>query len=486
MATLLVVDDDPNIQAIFQRVFADSDISLTTAGTMAEAVHAFHAVQPDVVIIDILLPDGSGLKAAAAIHGVDARIPLIFITADDTSGTAIEAMKSGAFDYLLKPLDFTHVRDLVNRAVDIRRMMQVPVSLNEEMAPQEQSDALVGRCAAMREVYKAIGRVAPQDVTVLIHGESGTGKELIARAIYQHGPRAKERFLAVNCAAIPETLLESELFGHEKGAFTGADSRRIGKFEQCSRGTLFLDEIGDMSPLVQSKVLRVLQEQRFERVGGNETIQTDVRIVAATNRNLEAMVAEGKYRADLYYRLNGFTINLPPLRQRGDDVIVLLEYFLKRFSRGLGKTVTEISPTALELLTQYDWPGNVRELQSVLRQALLQTTGSVLLPEFLPLEIRRSTTAVAKTKTPVNESTLDRLISSRLSAGSTDLYAEALAFMEERLLTEVLKRTGGNQSQAAHILGITRGSLRNKIKQLNITIGAVVNVGARCPEPALN
>ena len=236
----------------------------------------------------------------------------------------------------------------------------------------------------MREVYKAIGRVAAQNVPVLITGESGTGKELVARAIYQHGPRAKAPFLALNCAAIPEQLLESELFGHEKGAFTGADRRRIGKFEQCHGGTLFLDEIGDMPLALQAKMLRLLQEQSFERVGGNETVRTDVRLIAATHRDLKAWSAEGKFRPDLYYRLGVFTIHLPPLRERGDDLPMLVQHYLRRFSRELGREVREVAPEALERLRNYSWPGNIRELQSVLKQALLQASGTVLLPAFLP------------------------------------------------------------------------------------------------------
>ena len=245
-------------------------------------------------------------------------------------------------------------------------------------------DAMIGRCGAMQVVYKAIGRVAAQNVTVLIRGESGTGKELVARALYQHSKRSKGPFLAVNCAAIPETLLESELFGHEKGAFTGADRKRIGKFEQCNGGTLFLDEIGDMSPPLQSKLLRILQEQRFERIGGNETIETDVRVIAATNRNMERMVQESQFRGDLYYRLNGYTISLPPLRDRGDDLLLLIDHFLAAASRDLDREVRGVAPEAMAVLRRYSWPGNVRELQSVIRQAVLDTTGPVLFPDALP------------------------------------------------------------------------------------------------------
>jgi two-component system nitrogen regulation response regulator GlnG len=332
----------------------------------------------------------------------------------------------------------------------------------------------------MLEVYKAVGRVAPQTVTVMIRGESGTGKELIARAIYQHSARRGKPFLAVNCAALPETLLESELFGHEKGSFTGADHRRIGKFEQCNGGTIFLDEVGDMAPLSQAKLLRLLQEQRFERVGGNETIKTDVRIIVATNRDLEAMIAESTFRPDLYYRLNGFTIKVPPLRERGEDLLLLIEAFLSRYSQELNKPLQRVSPEALKLLVEYQWPGNVRELQSMLRKALLNLTGPVLVPEFLPEEVRTGTGAApvpggAQAGGDGLPSDLAGLIKSRLSSGSENLYAEALEFMERYVVTRVLQSTAGNQSKAAKILGITRGSLRNKTHSLGIRIGQVVS-----------
>jgi two-component system nitrogen regulation response regulator GlnG len=321
-------------------------------------------------------------------------------------------------------------------------------------------------------VYKAIGRVADQDVTVLITGETGTGKELVARAIYQHSRRAAGPFLAINCAAIPEHLLESELFGHEKGAFTGADRSRIGKFEQCSGGTLFLDEVGDMSPLTQSKLLRVLQEQRFERLGGNEPIQTDVRLLAATNRDLEAMVARGRFRQDLFYRLGVFNIHLPPLRERGDDLVLLTQHYIRRFSRELGKEVQSVAPEAMDLLRHYAWPGNVRELQSVLKQALLQATGSILVPDFLPIALlKRGQNGL----TGSDESTpLLHFIEEQLAAGAEDLYEQSLRRMERILLSRVLQHTSGNQVQAAKILGITRGSLRNKIRELGITIARTV------------
>jgi two-component system nitrogen regulation response regulator GlnG len=361
--------------------------------------------------------------------------------------------------------------------------MSVPAVVAPDAAVDERADAIVGRCAALQEVYKAVGRVAAQDVTVLITGETGTGKELVARAVYQHSRRAAGPFLAINCAAIPETLLESELFGHEKGAFTGADRRRIGKFEQCSSGTLFLDEVADMTTLTQAKLLRLLQEQRFERLGGNETVQTDVRVLAATNRDLGAEVAAGRFRRDLFYRLSVFTIHLPPLRERGDDLPLLVQHYLRRYGRELGKEIKAVAPEALELLRRYPWPGNVRELQSVLKQALLLATGPVLLPDFLPPALRpHPAEAPAVTAGPDGAATaadsgLEHFLDERIRAGSEDLYAEALRRLERSLLTHVLRHTGGNQLQAARILGITRGSLRAKLRDLGIRIDRTVSGG---------
>jgi two-component system nitrogen regulation response regulator GlnG len=478
MSTVLIIDDDRATQHLMGHAFRENGLTVVGARTAAEGVALIAEQHPDLVLLDVMLPDISGLDAFQQIKRLDARLPVIFITAGGTSNTAIEAVKEGAYDYLLKPLDMTRVREVVNQALEMRRLMHVPVTLPGaagESDPDDVDDRMVGRSPQILDVYKAIGRVAPQDVTVLIRGESGTGKELIARAIYQHSQRSRAAFLAVNCAAIPDSLLESELFGHEKGSFTGADRQRIGKFEQCSGGTIFLDEIGDLSPLVQAKLLRLLQEQRFERVGGNTTIQTDVRIIAATHCDLESMSNEGKFRSDLYYRLNGFTITVPPLRERGDDIVLLLERFFNLYARQLGKDVNGIAPDALKLLIQYPWPGNVREMQSAVRRALLQTTGPVLTADVLPEEIRTGARRDAAADGAVHaRGLLERLIDEGLRSGSSELYAEALAAMESCLLTRVLKSTGGNQSQASRILGITRGSLRNKIHALNIQIESVV------------
>jgi two-component system nitrogen regulation response regulator GlnG len=318
----------------------------------------------------------------------------------------------------------------------------------------------------MLEVYKAIGRVAGQDVPVLITGESGTGKELVARALYQHSARALAPFLPINCAAIPDALLESELFGHEKGAFTGAERRRIGKFEQCHGGTLFLDEIGDMTLATQAKVLRLLQEQAFERVGGNETVRTDVRLITATNRDLEAWSKQGKYRPDLYYRLSVFNIYLPPLRQRGDDLPMLVHHYVRRSNRELGREVREVTAEAMERLRGYPWPGNIRELQSVLKQALLRSTGPVLIPAFLPESIGAPRTAATATPPADESESLESFIQQRLRAGSNGLYQETLRRVEQFLLPLVLQSTGGNKLQAARILGMTRLTLRMKLREL--------------------
>jgi two-component system nitrogen regulation response regulator GlnG len=484
MSRILVIDDDRSVRHLISKAFDDTDVEVMLAASAEEGLRLLSGSKPDAVLLDILLPEISGLEVFDRIRSVDTKLPVIFITSLSSSETAIKAMTLGAFDYLLKPLDLARIRDLVRQALEIRRLMSIPVELpgarakmSNGEATARRTDTLVGNSPQMQEVYKAIGRVAPQDVTVLIRGESGTGKELVARALYQHSPRVKGQFLAVNCAAIPDALLESELFGHEKGSFTGADQRRIGKFEQCSGGTLFLDEIGDMSSLVQSKVLRVLQSQQFERVGGNQTITTDVRVIAATNRDLEKMVEEGTFRSDLYYRLSGFTIQLAPLRDRPEDLVPLLENYLSVFSRELNKDVHGISPEAMDVLLNYTWPGNVRELQNVLKQTLLRSAGHVIIPDFIPDRIRVPEEDIADS--PVSESTgtdLRQFVDERLAAGSKDLYAEALEFMERYVVTRVLRVCEGNQSKAARMLGITRGCLRSKVRSLKVSIDTLVQV----------
>jgi two-component system nitrogen regulation response regulator GlnG len=481
MPGLLVVDDDRSVVPLIRSACKQVAIEVFAAETAEDGLKLLKQHHPDILLLDVMLPGITGLELFERVRRIDERVPVIFMTAGGESDTAIEAMKLGALDYLVKPLDVARIRTLVEQALEIRRLMETPVELPEINRPPAGDNELIGRSPPMLEVYKDVGRVAPQTVTVLIRGESGTGKELIARAIYQHSARRGKPFLAVNCAALPETLLESELFGHERGSFTGADHRRIGKFEQCNGGTIFLDEVGDMAPLSQAKLLRLLQEQRFERVGGNETIKTDVRIIAATNRDLESMTADATFRPDLYYRLNGFTIKVPPLRDRGDDLLLLIAAFLARYARELNKPLQRVSPEALKILVEYNWPGNVRELQSMLRKSLLNLTGPVLVPEFLPEEIRSPSgygggSTVTSADGDGIPSDLSGLVRSRLN-GSENLYAEALEFMERFLVTKVLQSTAGNQSKAAKILGITRGSLRNKTHSLGIKIGQVVSTG---------
>ncbi len=499
MPRLLSIDDDRSVHHLVSRALEPSGIEITSALTAKDGIEAIKSESPDAVLLDVMLPDMSGLDAFKLIRDVDSRLPVIIVTAAGSSENAIAAMKLGAFDYLTKPIDVAQLQRLVASAIESRRLASVPVEMNDLTKPEDRGDTFVGRCAAMQEVFKSIGRVAPQDVPVLIRGESGTGKELVARALYQHGARSDGPFLAVNCAALSETLLESELFGHEKGSFTGAHDRRIGKFEQCDGGTIFLDEVGDMSLTVQSKVLRLLQQQSFERVGGNATITTNVRIVSATNRDLETMCAEGEFRNDLFYRLNGYTITLPPLRHRGDDRVMLLQHFLAVLNRELDRDVQGVAPGAMRQLLDYDWPGNVREMQSVVKQAMLHCSGPVLMASALPVEIipaavsprlqqieshsdndtsSQNGYARANSALESRDDELAQFIEARIVAGSGDLYAEVLTFVERKLLAKVLSHAVGNQSAAARMLGITRGSLRNKIRANGIVIGPDIHVEA--------
>lgn len=471
MPTLLVIDDEPLILDTLRIALATPGIDIVTAWNAEEGWRQFQQRSPDVVLLDVRLPDQSGLELFRRMHQADPKVPVVLMTAHGTSSTAIEAMRLGAYEYLIKPLDPDQLAELVERAFETRRLMSVPALMADDETADTSADVLIGCCSAMQAVYRSIGRVAQQNVTVLILGESGTGKEVVARAIYHYGPRAEQPFLAMNCAAIAETLLESELFGHERGAFTGADRRRIGKFEQCSGGTLFLDEIGDMTPLTQTKVLRVLQEQTFERVGGTETISTDVRVLAATNRDLDALMAAGRFRADLFYRLNVYTIHLPPLRERGEDLPLLVNHFLRKFNRELGKEVTHVAPEVLAQFQQYIWPGNVRELQSVLKHALIQATGPSLIAEFLPGQFRvaLANSPVVPPAAPVDFDVAP-LVRERLAAGSTDLHGEVTRAVERQLFTQVLAHTGGNQTQAARLLGITRATLRTKLALLGMSV----------------
>jgi two-component system, NtrC family, nitrogen regulation response regulator GlnG len=471
MTTLLVIDDEESVRYSFRRVFEGEGVRVLTAETAAEGLEQVREQRPDVVVLDIQLPDRSGLDVFRDIHSADPRRPVIFITAHGTTDTAIEAMKSGAFDYLVKPVDLDRLSQVLERAFESARLMRVPAVLPAE----EVGDRIVGRSSIMQEMSKTIGRVAPQDVNVLVVGESGVGKELVARALYHHSRRADRPFLAINCAAIPETLLESELFGHERGAFTGADRKRIGKFEQCEGGTLFLDEIGDMAPSLQAKMLRVLQEQTFERIGGHETVQTHVRVLAATNYDLAKLVEEGRFRKDLYYRLNVVVIRVPTLRERLGDVPELAHYFLFRFDRELGLDLRGFRPDALELLQGYSWPGNVRELQGVIKQAMLNTSGHILLPEFFPESVWAGRgTAASDPSDPTGHFDLEGLIDSLLKQGEKGLHAKVIEAVERVLLARVLRSTHGHQSQASELLGMNRTTLRHRLRALGLAVDKVL------------
>ncbi len=486
MQTLLVVDDEPNVLYSLERSLQSDQLRVVTAKTARQGLEVLERERPDVVLLDVRLPDMSGLDAFQRVQRIDSRLPVVFMTAYASAETAIEAIKRGAFEYLLKPVDLHQLRDVISRALKLSRLMHVaPVfdfgstETSDEAVEADQAEhteRIVGRSAAMQEVYKAIGRVAPLDVNVLILGESGTGKEIVARAIYHHSTRNAKPFLEINCAAIPETLLESELFGHERGAFTGAGQMRIGKFEQANGGTIFLDEIGDMTSSTQAKVLRALQDQSFQRVGGNETIQTSVRVIAATNHNLEEAVAAGRFRQDLYYRLKVYTINLPPLRDRGDDLPLLVQHFMRVYGRQLGRRVRTIAPETLQHLRRHRWPGNVRELQSAIKYALVNAHGEVLTPECLPESCRREAAAAASGDRQFD---LVKLLKSLLQAQEPELYRHVIAAVDRVMLEEVLRHVHGNQVEASQLLGISRTTLRSKLQALGMSVEKQV-----LPEPA--
>ncbi len=470
MPKLLVVDDEPIICHSFRRVFTTSDVEVLTAGTVAEGWARVERDRPDVIVLDLQLPDGTGLDLFERVRAADPKRPVVFITAHGTTETTIEAMKRGAFDYLTKPLDLEQMSGILTRAFEAARLMREPAALPDDPG----GDRIVGRSPVMQEMCKQIGRVAPQDVNILILGESGTGKELVARALYSHSRRADRPFLAINCAAIPETLVESELFGHEQGAFTGADRRRIGKFEQCGDGTLLLDEIGDMPLAAQAKMLRLLQEQTFERLGGSQPVATRVRVLAATNQYLEHLIANGRFRNDLYYRLKVVTIHVPALRDRKADIPELAHHFLFRYAREANRDVRGFTPEALDRLQRHDWPGNVRQLQNCVRAAIYEAVGHTLLPaEALDLTGPTPTTPPVAPPGPVAFD-LIATIETMLLEGGKDVHARAIALVERELITRALRHTHGHQTQASDLLGINRTTLRSKLRELGITLDKVV------------
>jgi two-component system nitrogen regulation response regulator GlnG len=479
MPKLLIVDDERNVLYSLERALRQNDLEIVTAQTGREGLAAIPTKRPDVVLLDVQLPDQSGLEVLQQLQKIDARLPVIIMTAHGTADTAIEAMKHGAFDYILKPWKLDELKDLVERALQASKLSRVPAIFDESSIVSEgQVDRIIGNSSRMQTIFKEIGRIAHQDMSVLILGESGTGKELVARAIYHHSHRKDQPFLAINCAALPDALLESELFGHEKGAFTGADRRRIGKFEQAHRGTIFLDEIGDMALATQAKVLRVLQDGQFERIGGNETIRCDVRIIAATNKDLTQAIAQKQFRQDLFYRLNTFVLHLSPLRDRPEDIPALVQHFLRQNQNQVRRNLTGIAPDALDALQQYSWPGNVRELENVIKYAIVHAHGDMITIDAFPPQVRSGASTELALRPgrnrPTELSDIEQLIDKLLVEGRTDLQEAVHDVVDRLLFTRALAYAGGQQAKAAAILGISRNTLRTRLQQLGLSLEKMV------------
>ena len=476
MGRLLIVDDEKDVHYSFRRMLRrETELEVLSAYSAEEALTLLaHDSAVDMVIMDIRMGGLSGLEALEQIQGQDIRNkPLvIMMTAYSTADAAIEATKLGAFDYVMKPFNVDKMLSLIQEALHARQAMQRVVTLASDEDREEDSDRIVGTHPSMQSVYKMIGRVASTDATILIQGESGTGKELVARAIYHHSNRRERMFLPLNCAAIPENLLESELFGHERGAFTGAVDRRLGKFEQCNRGTLFLDEIGDISFSLQGKILRLLEDGRFQRLGGSTWIETDVRILAATHRDLERMVEQGKFREDLYYRLNVVSIAIPALRDRKEDIPELVQFFIRKYSSRYGRGRKGLHSDAIAKLMEYPWPGNVRQLENAVKRAMVISRGDMLLPDDFLLREPAST----EKKDHEKLETLKPNVPSaeRLETLLKELFQELAAspppegmlpVIESSLVEKALRFTQGNQVQASRLLGLSRNTLRARMKE---------------------
>ena len=485
---ILVVDDDRAYRQLIRSGLEDQDYEVVSASSVAECMNQISKIDLDLLLLDLHLPGGYGMDVLKRVRAAHPELPIIFITGSEDSDSAILAARFGARDYLTKPISLTQLHDVVRKSLSQNRY-QTEEDEEGFIAPANSDDPFIGRSREMQAVFKSIGRIAKRDVAVLVQGESGTGKELVARAIWQHGDRANKVFLAVNCAAMSSDLLESEMFGHEKGAFTGADRQHIGKFEACSDGTLFLDEVGDMPLPIQAKLLRVLQERTFTRVGGNEQIRTGARIISATNRNLKTMCSTGDFRGDLLHRLNEFTIHVPALRQRSGDLRCLIAHFLDRNNRKLSKQFRGISASAAERLGNYGWPGNVRELEAVISQVMLNTHHSVIRERDLPTYLSVATSSHSadvrrkhsKTDSAQHHSTsdLETLVDSFVQQDAHDVYAQVIQHVERVLLVRVLNATQGNQTAAAKRLGITRGSLRFKLKNLGLKIDSEISMPHR-------
>ena len=469
MSTILIIDDDDQLRKSFHKLLTEEGYAAQGAASGEAGFEIIRRRLPDLVIVDIRLPGMDGLETFEAIHALEPKLPVIIMTAYGTTETAIEATKMGAFDYILKPFEIPDMLAVIKQALEAGRFMRTPVQMDVSSNKVGQ-EAIVGRSKPMQDVYKAIGRVSTSDATVLIRGESGTGKELVARAIYQHSLRAQKPFLVINCVAIPENLLESELFGYERGAFTGAAHRRVGKVEQVLGGTVFLDEIGDMPSSIQSKILRLLQEKSIERLGGRRTIPVDVRILAATNRDLEAALAEGRFREDLYYRLKVVTIELPPLRQRQDDIPLLTDFFLARYAAELGMDNPGITPDAVATLNRHPWPGNVRELANTLQKALIFSRGA-------PIRAEDVIQALSAEKIPEEQEShgAEDIIRRWMRVAMTskaeqDTYEKIMDRLAGILVGEALNLSDGNRSRAAKLLGLSRPTLHSKIEKYGLKL----------------
>jgi nitrogen regulation protein NR(I) len=469
---LLLIDDEEDVRYSFQRIFDSPEIEFTTASSGEEGLKVIPKFKPDLVLMDVRMGGMNGLETLRKIRAANPKLLVILMTAYGTTQTAIEAMKLGAYDYLLKPFDAVKIKELVANALKAARDMKQVVSYQPLLESEDYEQGIVGRSQAMQQVFKLIGQVAVSNATALITGESGTGKELVARAIYHHSERSTQPFLAVNCAAIPEQLLESELFGHEKGSFTGATNQRVGKFEQCNKGTIFLDEIGDMTPATQTKILRVLQSGTFERVGGNQPIQVDVRVIAATNKPLEAAVAAKQFREDLFYRLNVVRIPIPPLRERPDDIPLLVNYFLEKNARELKRPPKSVAASVIKTLEKYHWPGNVRELENAIRRAHVMAKSDAILLSDLPPEISGQsgatilpTAGVAGEAAATDAAALARQL---FQWAKRDPKLKVIPAVERELVIQALKETNDNQVHAAKLLGITRATLRKRIDKFGI------------------
>jgi two-component system nitrogen regulation response regulator GlnG len=466
--SILIADDEDSLRWVLEKSLRQAGYDVTTVKDGTAAIRAVETTPFDLVFLDVRMPGVDGLAALARMRELRADACVVVMTAHGTMETAIQAMQRGAYDYLTKPFDLDEVLLLAERALAAGRLTQEVARLRTGLQEVREFSALIGRHPRMQDVYKTIGRFAGSDVTVLLRGESGTGKELVARAIHHYSRRAGRPFVAVSCAAIPGTLLESEMFGHERGAFTDAKERRLGKFELAHGGTLYLDEIGDMPLELQTKLLRALQERTIERLGGHESIRIDVRVLAATNRDLESLMREGRFREDLYYRLNVVTLNLPPLRERRRDIPLLVEHFLAKYAAELGEC--GVAPEALDRLVGHDWPGNVRELENVVQRAMVMATSNVVLPEHLPIGPVSAAASVAV------DASLEEIIERKLiecvrglrEHASANLYDLMIGLVEKPLLRAVLRETRGNQVRAAQILGINRNTLRKKLTEHDI------------------